>query len=131
MNIKAICIVISITLLLTLLFVAPVSAHPGRTASDGCHYCRTNCDRWGVPWNERHCHGTKTPPTYTLPTSAPLPTASPTSKPTTPMKCDDNLWTFLALGKQACRYGFWDFATGWGLVYGVVGFVIYSFFKKK
>jgi len=34
-----------------------VSAHPGRTASDGCHYCRTNCGSWGVPWNERHCHG--------------------------------------------------------------------------
>jgi len=31
-------------------------AHPGRTASDGCHYCRTNCDSWGVAWNERHCH---------------------------------------------------------------------------
>ena len=32
-------------------------AHPGRTAADGCHYCRTNCSSWGVPWNERHCHG--------------------------------------------------------------------------
>jgi len=32
-------------------------AHPGNTASDGCHYCRTNCSKWGVPWNERHCHG--------------------------------------------------------------------------
>lgn len=31
-------------------------AHPGNTASDGCHYCRTNCDYWGVPWNVRHCH---------------------------------------------------------------------------
>ena len=31
-------------------------AHPGRTASDGCHYCRTNCTEWGVPWNVRHCH---------------------------------------------------------------------------
>ncbi|MFA7209371.1 MAG: hypothetical protein WC120_03715 [Parcubacteria group bacterium] len=31
-------------------------AHPGNTASDGCHYCRTNCDKWGVAWNERHCH---------------------------------------------------------------------------
>ncbi len=31
-------------------------AHPGRTAADGCHYCRTNCDKWGVPWNQRHCH---------------------------------------------------------------------------
>ena len=35
----------------------PVFAHPGNTASDGCHYCRTNCDKWGVPWNQRHCHG--------------------------------------------------------------------------
>jgi len=34
-------------------------AHPGRTASDGCHYCRTNCDNWGVAWNERHCHRSK------------------------------------------------------------------------
>lgn len=34
-----------------------IFAHPGNTASDGCHYCRTNCDSWGVPWNERHCHG--------------------------------------------------------------------------
>lgn len=34
-----------------------VFARPGNTASDGCHYCRTNCDKWGVPWNVRHCHG--------------------------------------------------------------------------
>jgi len=40
----------------------PVIAHPGRTASDGCHYCRTNCDYWGVPWNQRHCHGGYTTP---------------------------------------------------------------------
>lgn len=33
-----------------------VQAHPGRTASDGCHYCRTNCDYWGVPAGQRHCH---------------------------------------------------------------------------
>ncbi len=31
-------------------------SHPGRTASDGCHYCKTNCDKWGVPWGLRHCH---------------------------------------------------------------------------
>ena len=31
-------------------------AHPGNTASDGCHYCRTNCSSWGVAWNQRHCH---------------------------------------------------------------------------
>lgn len=34
-----------------------ISAHPGRTASDGCHYCRTNCAYWGVPQDQRHCHG--------------------------------------------------------------------------
>lgn len=33
------------------------SAHPGRTASDGCHYCRTNCDKWGEAQGARHCHG--------------------------------------------------------------------------
>ncbi|MFC1700745.1 hypothetical protein ACFLZ0_01230 [Patescibacteria group bacterium] len=43
-------------------------AHPGRTASDGCHYCRTNCDSWGVPWNERHCHNV-----YAKPVSVSLP----------------------------------------------------------
>jgi endonuclease G len=32
-------------------------AHPGTTAADGCHYCRTNCSQWGVPAGERHCHG--------------------------------------------------------------------------
>ena len=31
-------------------------AHPGGTASDGCHYCRTNCDRWGEEHGRRHCH---------------------------------------------------------------------------
>jgi hypothetical protein len=34
-------------------------AHPGNTAGDGCHYCRTNCDKWGEVWNERHCHNAK------------------------------------------------------------------------
>ena len=31
-------------------------AHPGRTASDGCHYCRTNCAKWGEREGARHCH---------------------------------------------------------------------------
>lgn len=42
--------------LILALGVSAVYAHPGRTASDGCHYCRTNCDRWGVPEGQRHCH---------------------------------------------------------------------------
>jgi hypothetical protein len=41
------------------LMVLPIElgAHPGNTAADGCHYCRTNCDKWGEVWGERHCHG--------------------------------------------------------------------------
>ena len=51
---------LSTILVCAFLFIfSPFSAcaHPGNTAADGCHYCRTNCDKWGVPWNERHCHG--------------------------------------------------------------------------
>ena len=52
------------------LFSTTAQAHPGRTASDGCHYCRTNCDKWGVPWNSRHCHnGVKPEATDSLPHS--------------------------------------------------------------
>tara|TARA_B100002003_G_scaffold207901_1_gene202336 strand:- start:140 stop:463 length:324 start_codon:yes stop_codon:yes gene_type:complete len=42
-----------------LIFPVLATAHPGRTAADGCHYCRTNCDSWGVPWDVRHCHGNR------------------------------------------------------------------------
>lgn len=40
-----------------IVFWEEVFAHPGNTAADGCHYCRTNCDKWGEAWNQRHCHG--------------------------------------------------------------------------
>ncbi len=43
-------------LILMALIVATVQAHPGRTASDGCHYCRTNCSDWGETAGTRHCH---------------------------------------------------------------------------
>lgn len=50
------------SLLIILLVVTSTAfSHPGRTASDGCHYCRTNCDKWGVPWNVRHCHNAAEP----------------------------------------------------------------------
>ena len=45
---------------LAILSFGVVSAHPGNTASDGCHYCRTNCDKWGEVYGERHCHGGST-----------------------------------------------------------------------
>lgn len=86
-----------IIFLLFLLFLfsgSIIFAHPGRTASDGCHYCRTNCDDWGVEWNERHCHGgssTSTPaPVYTpRSTTIPVYTKTPTPKPTVYVSCSD------------------------------------------
>ena len=66
-----------------------ILAHPGRTAADGCHYCRTNCASWGEIQDARHCHGgsvippinTVTPKPTLKPTSAPKPTLKPTSTP--------------------------------------------------
>lgn len=85
---KRIWIVFSI-LILNLITPSVINAHPGRTAADGCHYCRTNCDRWGVPWGERHCHGGGTvqgtqeqQPIYTPPTSTPIPLPTWTPVPT-------------------------------------------------
>lgn len=33
-----------------------VNAHPGRTDANGCHYCRTNCAKYGLSNGEYHCH---------------------------------------------------------------------------
>ena len=38
------------------LTAGPTWAHPGGLAADGCHYCRTNCTKWGEVEGERHCH---------------------------------------------------------------------------
>jgi len=45
-------------LVFILFLLAPVAvfAHPGNTAADGCHFCRTNCSYWGESWGARHCH---------------------------------------------------------------------------
>lgn len=71
------------------IFSNPVFAHPGRTAADGCHYCKTRCDYWGVPWNERHCHGggavqgiQESAPVYNPPTNTPIPRPTWTPVPT-------------------------------------------------
>lgn len=33
-----------------------VFAHPGRLDGNGCHYCRTNCYKYGLADGEYHCH---------------------------------------------------------------------------
>ena len=78
-------------LLTTILLTLPqtVYAHPGRTAADGCHYCRTNCASWGEIQDARHCHGGSvippidavTPNPTLKPTSPPKPTLKPTPTP--------------------------------------------------
>ena len=39
-----------------ILAVTATMGHNGKTAADGCHYCRTNCAQWGVSEDVRHCH---------------------------------------------------------------------------
>ena len=75
-----------IALLLALVAPLLASAHPGRTAADGCHYCRTNCARWGVPANQRHCHGggSTAPTTQTSPPAATAPSSPAATSPSAP-----------------------------------------------
>jgi len=122
---KIICyITISATLFLTLLFITPVSAHPGRTAADGCHYCRTNCDRWGVPWGERHCHGggsviKQTPRS----TPTPFPTTTPTSA-LIPSLTSDTQSETLGTQTQSDSGSFWTGLITLGLLGGGLYWVI-------
>jgi hypothetical protein len=52
--------VLFITFLLIMItgsvFIIKAFAHPGRTNSQGCHRCRTNCAAWGLSYGEYHCH---------------------------------------------------------------------------
>ena len=43
-------------LLFVLIFPLLAFAHPGGRDASGCHVCRTNCDKYGVPFNAKHCH---------------------------------------------------------------------------
>lgn len=71
-------IILSFVLVVLALFLAnsQVLAHPGNTAADGCHYCRTNCAKWGEIEGERHCHGGTAPAPVAKPI-VPVATALP------------------------------------------------------
>lgn len=45
-----------VILLIAILINCNVYAHPGRTDSNGCHTCRTNCSKWGLSNGQYHCH---------------------------------------------------------------------------
>lgn len=53
------------------LFLATTYAHPGRTDSSGCHYCRTNCAKYGLETGEYHCHNSPKSTSTTSPTPTP------------------------------------------------------------
>lgn len=55
---KANTLIVSALLVLVALMIWPerALAHPGRTDRYGCHTCRTNCPKWGLRYNEYHCH---------------------------------------------------------------------------
>ena len=74
---KTIQAFIFITAFLTLFQPIDSYAHPGRTASDGCHYCRTNCAKWGEVEGARHCHGGYTAPAPTNNSYSPPKTTCP------------------------------------------------------
>ena len=55
-------LLVLLTVLLSSVLTASLSsAHPGGRAADGCHSCRTNCDKWGEVDGERHCHEERQP----------------------------------------------------------------------
>lgn len=63
---------------------ATVSAHPGRTDSNGGHTCRTNCEQYGLDYGEYHYHnggGSTTPAPAPAPKPAPRPAVAPTPAP--------------------------------------------------
>lgn len=68
-----------ITIMIVVLSPLCVEAHPGRTDSNGCHTCRTNCAKWGLRYGQYHCHGRKN-----------SSTSSNTNKTTTTKVLDSN-----------------------------------------
>lgn len=93
--------------ILFLFMASNVSAHPGRTASDGCHYCRTNCAKWGEVEGARHCHNggsvqvtTPRPVIATAKPSTPRPTIAPTI---TPSETPTNTPEVLSISTEASQ----------------------------
>lgn len=82
---KMVCMFKKVFLLCTVLmftgfiFADAVFAHPGRTDSNGGHYCRTNCAKWGYKTGEYHYHnsGSSSKSSTTTKSSAPKSTPKP------------------------------------------------------
>lgn len=85
------------TILLCLsLIIIPCEAyaHPGRTDSNGCHYCRTNCAKWGLRDGEYHCHGgssSNSTNSYNSTSPYSQPTPQPEQQPEVQKSSDNTL----------------------------------------
>ena len=93
MKFKLICVV-----LLCFLLITPnkVEAHPGRTDANGCHYCRTNCAKWGLSDGQYHCHNgggynSSSSNSYNSTNSYGSTSPSNYSQPETPKSSDNTL----------------------------------------
>ena len=53
----ALLLAVGVTTAVVSLCATPASAHPGARDKNGCHVCKTNCEKWGVHQGIRHCHG--------------------------------------------------------------------------
>ncbi len=62
---KRIFLAFSFLLGIALLLPQFAQAHPGSTDSKGGHYCKTNCDNWGLYQNEYHYHNSNGTPIFT------------------------------------------------------------------
>ena len=69
-----------------LMMITPISAHPGRTDANGGHYCRTNCAKWGLRDGEYHYHngGGSSSSSSSSNSSSSSKSSSSSSKSTTP-----------------------------------------------
>ena len=90
--------------------------HPGGTDGRGCHVCRTNCGRWGIPYDHYHRHNpvrpcnqvtpaptrtpTPTPPPVRLPTRTPTQVPAGVTPPRTSVQQPDGKVPFLDLANS-------------------------------
>ncbi len=105
MKFKLICVV-----LLCFLLITPnkVEAHPGRTDANGCHYCRTNCAKWGLSDGQYHCHNgggsnsssSSSSNSYNSTSSYGSTSPSNYSQPATPKSSDNTLKSIKVDGKD-------------------------------
>ena len=60
--------IITLIIILFVFSTAPVLAHPGKTDGNGCHTCRTDCEKWGLEYGEYHCHNDGDTSSYSVST---------------------------------------------------------------